>query len=78
MLFKYSGKYVNIYFNMKITFYFQAATMSGRESSPKISLALLKGRSAAQSVPSISFRFKPSEDNVTQVSDTEDGMLKIF
>ncbi|KAK7081004.1 hypothetical protein SK128_010573 [Halocaridina rubra] len=46
--------------------------MSGREGSPKISLALLKGRSAAQSVPSISFRFNPSADNVIQVSDAED------
>lgn len=46
--------------------------MSGRDSSPKISLALLKGRPAAQSVPSISFRFNPSADNVTQISDTED------
>ncbi|XP_068219412.1 LOW QUALITY PROTEIN: testis-expressed protein 2 [Palaemon carinicauda] len=50
----------------------KAATMSGRDSSPKISLALLKGRPAGQSVPSISFRFNPSADNVTQVSDTED------
>lgn len=51
---------------------FKAATMSGREGSPKISLALLKGRASNQSVPSISFRFDPSAENLTQVSDQEE------
>ncbi|XP_027232950.1 testis-expressed protein 2 isoform X1 [Penaeus vannamei] len=50
----------------------KAAKMSGRDGSPKISLALLKGRSAAKSVPSITFRFNPSGDNITQVSDAEE------
>ena len=27
MLFKYSGKYVNIYFNMKITYFFYTSIM---------------------------------------------------
>ncbi|XP_042219773.1 testis-expressed protein 2-like isoform X2 [Homarus americanus] len=48
--------------------------MSGRDGSPKISLALLKGRSSNQSVPSISFRFNPSAENITQVSDPEEEL----
>lgn len=46
--------------------------MSGRDSSPKISLALLKGRASNQSVPTISFRFDPSAENITQISDQEE------
>ncbi|XP_045619752.2 LOW QUALITY PROTEIN: testis-expressed protein 2 [Procambarus clarkii] len=50
----------------------KAATMSGRDGSPKISLALLKGRATNQSVPSISFRFNSTAENITQVSDPEE------
>lgn len=46
--------------------------MSGRDGSPKISLALLKGRASNQSVPSISFRFNTTAENITQVSEPEE------
>ncbi|KAK3863190.1 hypothetical protein Pcinc_031009 [Petrolisthes cinctipes] len=50
----------------------QALTMSGRDGSPKISLSMLKGRSSNQSVPSISYRFNPSDENIRQISDPEE------
>ena len=34
MLFKYSGKYVNIYFNMKITFFMSVISQKLRQFGP--------------------------------------------
>lgn len=48
----------------------------GPLGSNKISLALLRGRSAAQSVPSISFHFNTASDHITEISSNEGKKTK--
>ena len=45
----------------------------GSVSSSKLSLALLKGKPAAQSVPSFSFRFNAASDEITQMVPSDEG-----
>jgi len=43
--------------------------LNTQSSSGKLSLSALKGKSSAQNVPSLSFRFNSASDDITEVTN---------